>query len=142
VGTGGNNYYKRVNLKKRTLMSDLENHLPLTPAVFHILMALSDGEKHGYAIMRVVKETTGGRMVLGPGTLYGAIKRLQRESLITESDYRPDPVIDDARRRYYQLTDLGRRVLVAESERLADIVEYARRKNLLGADGARFGGEV
>ncbi len=123
-------------------MPDLEKHLPLTPAVFHILMALSDGEKHGYAIMRVVKETSGGRMVLGPGTLYGAIKRLQRESLITESDYRPDPVIDDARRRYYELTDFGRRVLIAESERLADLVTYARQKDLLGAEGAQYRGEA
>lgn len=123
-------------------MPDLEKHLPLTPAVFHILMALSDGEKHGYAIMRVVKETSGGRMVLGPGTLYGAIKRLQRESLITESDYRPDPVIDDARRRYYELTDFGRRILIAESERLADLVTYARQKDLLGAEGAQYRGEA
>lgn len=123
-------------------MPDLEKHLPLTPAVFHILMALSDGEKHGYAIMRVVKETSGGRMVLGPGTLYGAIKRLQRESLITESDYRPDPVIDDARRRYYELTDFGRRVLIAESERLADLVTYARQKDLLGAEAAQYRGEA
>ena len=123
-------------------MPDLEKHLPLTPAVFLILLALSDGDKHGYAIMRVVKETTGGQMVLGPGTLYGAIKRLQRESLITESDYRPDPVIDDARRRYYELTELGRRVLVAESERLASLVAYARRKDLLGVVGAQSGGET
>ena len=123
-------------------MPDLESYLPLTPAVFHILLALSDGEKHGYAIMRVVKETTDGDMVLGPGTLYGAIKRLQRANFIIESDYRPDPVIDDARRRYYELTDLGRRVLVAESERLANMVEYARRKDLLGAEGAHYGGEI
>ena len=123
-------------------MPDLEKHLPLTPAVFLILLALSDGDKHGYAIMRVVKETTGGQMVLGPGTLYGAIKRLQRESLITESDYRPDPVIDDARRRYYELTELGRRVLVAESERLASLVAYARRKDLLGVGGTQTGGEA
>ena len=123
-------------------MPDLEKHLPLTPAVFLILLALSDGDKHGYAIMRVVKETTGGQVVLGPGTLYGAIKRLQRESLITESDYRPDPVIDDARRRYYELTELGRRVLVAESERLASLVAYARRKDLLGVGGTQTGGEA
>ena len=123
-------------------MPDLEKHLPLTPAVFLILLALSDGDKHGYAIMRVVKETTGGQMVLGPGTLYGAIKRLQRESLITESDYRPDPVIDDARRRYYELTELGRRVLVAESERLESLVAYARRKDLLGVGGTQTGGEA
>ena len=123
-------------------MPELEKHLPLTPAVFHILMALSDGEKHGYAIMRIVKETTNGSMVLGPGTLYGAIKRLQTADLIVESDYRPDPVIDDARRRYYKLTDLGRLVLIAESERLAALVDYARRKDLLGAEGARHGGEA
>jgi DNA-binding PadR family transcriptional regulator len=123
-------------------MTDLDEYLPLTPAVFHILLALSDREKHGYAIMRVVKETTGGSMVLGPGTLYGAVKRLQRANFIRESDYRPDPVIDDARRRYYELTDLGRRVLVAESERLADMVEYARRKDVLGGEGAQYGGEA
>jgi len=121
-------------------MPEIEKHLPLTPAVFHILMALSDGEKHGYAIMRIVKESTEGRMVLGPGTMYGAVKRLLRGNLIVESDYRPDPVIDDARRRYYGLTDLGRKVLIAESERLVDLVEYARRKDVLGADGARYGG--
>jgi DNA-binding PadR family transcriptional regulator len=123
-------------------MPDIEKHLPLTSAVFLILLALSDGEKHGYAIMRVVKEATEGRMILGPGTLYGAIKRLQRANFIVESDYRPDPVIDDARRRYYELTELGRRILVAESQRLAEMVEYARRKDLLGAEGAQYGGEV
>jgi DNA-binding PadR family transcriptional regulator len=121
-------------------MPDLENYLPLTPAVFHILLALSDGEKHGYAIMRAVRETTQGRMVLGPGTLYGAVKRLLRDNLIVESDYRPDSSVDDARRRYYALTDLGRRVLVAESQRLADLVEFARRKDLLRAESANFGG--
>lgn len=123
-------------------MTDLENNLPLTPAVFHILLALSDGEKHGYAIMRAVRATTQGRMVLGPGTLYGAVKRLLRDGWIVESDYRPDPAVDDARRRYYVLTDLGRRVLVAESERLADLVEFARRKDLLGAGNVRIGGEA
>jgi DNA-binding PadR family transcriptional regulator len=121
-------------------MTDSENYLPLTPAVFHILLALSDGEKHGYAIMRVVEETTEGRMLLGPGTLYGAIKRLLRSGLIVESDYRPDPVIDDSRRRYYRLTDLGREVLTAESERLADLVEYARRKDLLRTGRASIRG--
>ena len=125
-------------------MPDIEhnpdNHLPLTPAVFHILLAVSDGEKHGYAIMREVEQTTEGRMTMGPGTLYGAIKRLLKANLITETDYRPDPILDDARRRYYELTDLGRRVLAAESERLANMVEFARRKDLLGAASARSGG--
>ena len=121
-------------------MPDPESFLPLTPAVFHILLALSDGEKHGYAIMRVVEETTGGRMTLGPGTLYGAVKRLLKGGLILESDIRPDPVLDDSRRRYYQLTDLGRKVLMVESERLAELVEHARRKDLLPADRARLVG--
>lgn len=115
------------------LEDDLEPHLPLTPAVFHILLALTDGEKHGYAIMREVEETTGGRMLIGPGTLYGAIKRLLRAGLIAEVDERPDPVLDDSRRRYYALTELGRRVLAAEVERLENLVKVARRRDLLGA---------
>jgi len=123
-------------------MPDVDHHLPLTPGVFQILLALSDGEKHGYAIMRIVKEATDGQMILGPGTLYGAVKRLMRDSLIAESDYRPDPAVDDARRRYYELTDLGRRVLIAEAQRLADLVAQARRKDLLRAEGARYGGEA
>jgi DNA-binding PadR family transcriptional regulator len=124
-------------------VNDLENnpehHLPLTPAVFHILLALTDGEKHGYAIMREVKETTGGRVMMGPGTLYGAIRRLLMAGLIAETVERPDPALDDSRRRYYELTDLGRRVLTAEAERLAHLVEIAHRKKLLGATTSRTG---
>ena len=116
-----------------------ENYLPLTPAVFHILLALADTDKHGYAIMREVEETTAGRMVLGPGTLYGAIKRLLRAGIILETDERPDPVLDDSRRRYYVLTDLGRNVLAAETERLAGLVDMASRKDLLGATTAEQG---
>ena len=123
-------------------MPNPENFLPLTPAVFHILLALSDREKHGYAIMRVVEEATQGRMILGPGTLYGAVKRLLKGGLIIESNFRPDPVIDDSHRRYYQLTDLGRAVLTAESERLANLVEHARRQDLLDAESTKLGGEA
>ena len=119
-----------------------ENHLPLTPAVFHIMLAITGGEKHGYAIMREVEEITQGRMILGPGTLYGAVKRLLKGGLIIESNFRPDPVIDDSRRRYYQLTDLGRAVLTAESERLANLVEHARRQDLLDAESTKLGGEA
>ena len=121
-------------------MSYPENHLPLTPAVFHILLALSDGKKHGYAIMREVELTSEGRMTMGPGTLYGAIKRLLKANLIAESDYKPDPILDDSRRRYYELSDLGRKVLAGESERLANLVEYARRKDILGAASAKSRG--
>jgi DNA-binding PadR family transcriptional regulator len=126
-------------------MSDSERHpenlLPLTPAVFHILLALTDSAKHGYAIMREVEQTTEGRMLLGPGTLYGAIKRLLKAGLIAEVDQRPDPALDDARRRYYELTDHGREVLVAEAERLLHLVEVARRKEVLGVAHARQGVE-
>jgi DNA-binding PadR family transcriptional regulator len=121
-------------------MSYPENHLPLTPAVFHILLALSDGKKHGYAIMREVELTSEGRMTMGPGTLYGAIKRLLKANLIAEADYQPDPILDDSRRRYYRLTDLGRKALAAESERLANLVEYARRKDILGTASAKSRG--
>ena len=127
-------------------MSDLAHnpasHLPLTPAVFHILLALADSEKHGYAIMRDVEQTSDGRMVLGPGTLYGAIKRLLKTGLIAETDERPDPALDDSRRRYYELTALGRRVLAAEAERLAYLVEVARRKDLLSGAIAGQGAEL
>jgi DNA-binding PadR family transcriptional regulator len=109
----------------------IEDHLPLTPAVFHILLALADRERHGYAIMREVEETTRGRVAMGPGTLYGTLKRLLRSGWIEESDERPDPGIDDRRRRYYRLTDPGRRVVAAEAARLEEAVADARSKDLL-----------
>jgi DNA-binding PadR family transcriptional regulator len=105
--------------------------LPLTPAVFHILLALADGERHGYGIMQEVAQRTEGTVQLGPGTLYGSIKRLLEAGLIEESDERPDPAMDDQRRRYYRLTDFGRRVAQAEAERLIDLVRQARGKRLL-----------
>ena len=110
-----------------------EHLLPLSPAVFHILLALAGGERHGYDIMREVETITDGKLQMGPGTLYGSIKRMLRDGLIAEADERPDPALDDSRRRYYELTDFGRRVLVAESGRLARLVEVARRRNLLGS---------
>ena len=117
--------------------SQIGELLPLTPAVFHILLVLADGERHGYAIMQEVGEITDGQMQMGPGTLYGSIKRMLRAGLIEEVDERPDPALDDSRRRYYQLTDFGWKVLAAEAERLARLVEEARRKDLLGAATAR-----
>ena len=103
-----------------------ESFLPLTPAVFHILVALADGEAHGYAIMQTVVEKSLGTVRMGAGTLYGAISRLLEEGLVEESEERPDPKIDDARRRYYRLTDFGARVLAAETKRMADLVRAAR----------------
>ena len=105
--------------------------LPLTPAVFHILLALADGEKHGYAIMQDVVRRTDGSVRLGPGTLYGSVKRMLDQGLIEESVERPDPELDDQRRRYYRLTNLGYRVAAAEAERLEALVAVARAKQLL-----------
>lgn len=112
--------------------SNPQQYLPLTVPVFHILLALADGEKHGYAIMREAEKSTAGRVAMGPGTLYGAIKRLLKNGLIAETAARPDPALDDARRRYYELTARGRDVLAAETERLVLMVDNARRKNVLG----------
>ena len=108
-----------------------EELLPLTPSVFNILLALADGEKHGYGIMLEVEAITEGQIPMGPGTLYGAIKRLLPAGLIEASDERPDPELDDQRRRYYRLTGLGRRVLKQEAERLEAQVRVARAKRLL-----------
>ena len=114
-----------------TVMQDPETFLPLSPAVFNILLALADGEKHGYAIMLEVEGNTEGQVKMGPGTLYGSIKRMLSSGLIQESDERPDPEIDDQRRRYYGLTGLGFRVLRAESQRLVSQVAVVQMKNVL-----------
>ena len=113
-----------------------EAWLPLTPAMFHILLALADKDRHGYDIMREVDGRTEGKMRLGPGTLYGSIKRMLNDRLIEELDERPDPELDDERRRYYRLTDFGRRVAIAEAERLERLVKSARSKKLLSTRGA------
>jgi DNA-binding PadR family transcriptional regulator len=107
--------------------------LPLTPAVLNILLALADEERHGYGIMREVEARTGGGTRLGPGTLYGSIKRMLADGLIEESDERPEPELDDQRRRYYRITDFGRGVAGAEAERLQDLVNTARARKLLRA---------
>lgn len=112
------------------LNSSLTPGQPLTPAVFHILLALADGDKHGYAIMKDVETQTTGRLKLGPGTLYGTIKRLLAADLIVEIDERADPEMDDERRRYYRLTALGRRLAQQENERLMQAVNSARLKRL------------
>ena len=105
--------------------------LPLTPAVFHILLALADGEKHGYAIMREVGERTGGGVRMGPGTLYGSIQRMLHDGLIIEMRDRVDSVHGEERRRYYRLTGFGQRVLQAEAERLEHLVRIAQSKRIL-----------
>ena len=103
--------------------------------MFHILLALADRERHGYDIMREVDERSEGKMRLGPGTLYGSIKRMLKDGFIEELDERPDPEFDDERRRYYRLTDFGYRLAVAEAQRLERLVKSARIKKLLSARG-------
>lgn len=102
--------------------------MPLPMSQHHILLALADGEKHGYAIMREVARMTEGDVTMGPGTLYGTIKRMLGAQLIEESDERPDPKLDDERRRYYRVTGFGARVLDAETERLRRLVTTAQEK--------------
>lgn len=106
------------------------SYLPLTEAMFHILVALADGEKHGYAILKEVVRRTGGKVRPSAGTLYGNLARLEETGLISESALRPDISLDDERRRYYRLTDLGRAVAVAEAERMEEAVMQARAKKL------------
>ena len=108
-----------------------QKFIPLKPHWFHILLSLAGGEQHGYAIMQEVLNRTAGKVRLWPATLYGSIKRLIEAELIEESDERPAPELDDARRRYYRLTALGRRVLDAECERLQELVRTIRVKQAM-----------
>lgn len=109
-----------------------QDMLPLTPTVFHILLALADEERHGYSIRQEVIAMTDGAIQMGPGTLYGTIKRLVEAGLIEETSERPDPEMDDERRRYYRLTSFGRHVTEAEVARLAALINLARSRKLLG----------
>jgi DNA-binding PadR family transcriptional regulator len=109
-----------------------EELLPLTPAILHILLALADGEKHGYAIMQDVAELTGGQMKLVPGTLYRSIKKMLEDGLIEETEERPDPMLDDERRRYYRLTSFGERTAAAEIRRLSHLVSVRQAQKLAG----------
>lgn len=113
--------------------ADPESFLPLKPHWFHVLLSLDGQEQHGYGIMNEVLDRTDGKIRLWPATLYGTLKRLIDEGLIEESDERPAPELDDARRRYYKLTRLGKKVLDAESARLEELVGILRRKRRLEA---------
>jgi DNA-binding PadR family transcriptional regulator len=107
---------------------DPQKFIPLKTHWFHIMLSLAGGEQHGYGIMQEVLNRTTGKVRLWPATLYGSIKRLIEAQLIEESDERPAPELDDARRRYYRLTALGRRVLDAERQRLQELVRTIRVK--------------
>ena len=104
--------------------------LPLTPAIHHILLALVDEERHGYGIMLEVSRVTGGATRMGPGTLYGTLKRMLSARLIEEAEERPDPELDDERRRYYRISRLGSKVLQAETARVSILLNAARAKKV------------
>jgi DNA-binding PadR family transcriptional regulator len=103
----------------------------ITIPMLHVLIALADGDKHGYAIIKEVSSRTGGKVLLSPGTLYPLIRRLLESSLVEESEERPDPSLDDERRRYYTLTKRGRQAAVAELTRMEGVIEMGRAKKLL-----------
>lgn len=103
---------------------------PLTPPVFHILLALADEERHGYGIMQDVARQTNDALQMGPGTLYGCLKRMLAAGLVEEADERPDPRMDDERRRYYRMTSLGRKTVRGEVQRMATALSAAKAKRV------------
>lgn len=111
-------------------MSRDKAYAPLTPAVLHILLALSTGARHGYGIMKQVKADAGEKVTMGPGTLYGSLRRMIDAGLIRETDKRVDPEIDDERRVYYEITGVGEQALAAELQRYREVVAVARRMRL------------
>ena len=119
-------------MDRSALLRAAQGHLPLTHVVYHVLLSLSGSARHGYGIIKDVEERTAARLVLEAGTLYAAIKRLRDDGLIEE---RPTPPGEDARRRYYGLTELGLAVLHAESLRLEELVEMARGARILPSEG-------
>ena len=110
-----------------------ESYLPLTPAVLDIMVALGNEDMHGYAIMREVRKRTQGGRRLAPGTLYRSLRQMEERGWVVEAEERPEPELDDERRRYYRLTELGRRVALAEVERLEGLVDAARSKGFLSS---------
>jgi DNA-binding PadR family transcriptional regulator len=113
------------------MQNNPETHEPLTPAMFHVLLALAGDDLHGYAILKEVELRTGGKVKLSTGTLYGIIKRLLADGMIVERRARPTDANDDERRRYYRLTPQGREVAAAEAERMDEVLSIARARNLL-----------
>ena len=114
----------------KTKQRSVEALLPLPLPIFHMLLGLSEGERHGYALKREILQRTGGKLNLGSGALYGSINKMLEQGLIEESEERPDSHLDDERRRYYRITALGRRVAREESARLARLLRQARATGL------------
>ena len=111
-------------------MANKKANAPLTPAVLHILLALSTKERHGYGIMKLVEADSQGKVNMGPGTLYGSLGRMLEAGLIRESDKKIDPKMDDERRVYYKIAGLGQKALAAELRRYREVVAVAKQKRL------------
>ena len=112
------------------MKTEAESLLPLPPATFHILVALADEDRHGYAVIKDVLARTGGTLKLSPGTLYRSVERMVQQGLILETSSRPAKDMDDERRRYYRITPFGREVALAESRRLTQMLDLARARGL------------
>ncbi len=112
-------------------MKSINSLTPLTPAVFYILLALASGEKHGYEIMKQVKQDSHAQVKMGTGTLYGSLKRMLADGLIEKAGEKADPTRDDERRRYYRLTELGRQAFTTELQRYSQVVTIAQQRSLL-----------
>ena len=112
-------------MPKVTNSRDVERLLPLSLPIFHMLLSLNEGERHGYALKRAIFQRTDGKLNLGSGALYGSINKMLEEGLIEESEERPDPHLDDERRRYYRITSLGQKVAAEETMRLRSLVRLA-----------------
>ena len=115
--------------------SDPGTMLPLPPATFHILLAVADEDRHGYAIIQDVAARTGGELKLSAGTLYRSVQRMLEQGLIVEPRERPEPDMDDERRRYYRITPYGRKVAEAEARRLSQLVRMARQRGFAPGRG-------
>lgn len=112
----------------RITKNDIEGLLPLSLPMFHMLLELLEGERHAYALKRAIHQRTGGKLNLGSGALYGSVSKMIESGLIEESDERPDPHLDDERRRYYRITAFGKRVIEAETARLRSLVYLAETR--------------
>jgi DNA-binding PadR family transcriptional regulator len=114
---------------------DVSTYLPLPVATFHILLAVADDDRHGYAIIQDVAARTAGELKLSAGTLYRSVQRMMEQGLIVEPRERPEPALDDERRRYYRITSLGRKVAEAEARRLSQLVRMARQRGFAPGRG-------
>jgi DNA-binding PadR family transcriptional regulator len=121
-------------MAEKTRIPDLDALLPLKPVEFLVLLVLADGERHGYGIVQDIRDRTDGKVKLLPGNLYAVLRRLAENNLLSESSRRPAEDLDDQRRRYYRITESGKRILAADAERMKGLVEQVEARNLLRAN--------